>query len=81
VEETFVLVIAMCAVSFVVVPFLGWGISDPGGQWEAVQARRLGSRAAVGELADDAYSKQRVLNLVILVLWVTGLVALFRWAG
>ena len=80
-EETFVLVIAMGVASFVVVPFLGWGISDPAGQWEVVQARRLGGKAAVGELAEDAYAKQRLLNVVILVLWVTVLVALFRWAG
>ena len=80
-EETFVLVIAMCAASFVVVPFLGWGISDPAGQWETVQARRPGGKAAVGELAQDSYGKQRVLNLVALVLWLTVLVALFRWTG
>ncbi len=80
-EETFVLVIAMGAASFVVVPFLGWGISDPAGQWEVVQARRRGGKAAVGELADEAYGRQRVLNVVALVLWVTLLVALFRAAG
>jgi len=81
VEETFILVIAMCAASFVVVPFLGWGISDPAGQWETLQARRLGGKDAVGELAEDSYGKQRVLNVVALVLWLTLLVSLFRWAG
>ncbi len=80
-EETFLLVVAMCAASFVVVPFLSWGLSDPSGQWAAVEARRLGSKAAVGELAEDAYAKQRVLNLVALVLWLAALVSLFRWVG
>ncbi len=80
-EETFVLVVAMGAVSFVVVPFLGWGISDPAGQWETVQAHRRGGRESVGELADEAYGRQRTLNVVALVLWLTLLVALFRAAG
>lgn len=75
------LVVVMGAASFVVVPFLSWGLSDPSGQWAAVEARRLGSKAAVGELAQEAYTKQRVLNLVMLVLWLTALVALFRWVG
>jgi hypothetical protein len=46
-----------------------------------VQARRPGGRAAAGDLAQDSYGKQRVLNLIALVLWLTALVSLFRWAG
>ena len=57
------------------------GISDPAGQWETVQARRLGEKAAVGELAEEAHGRQRLLNVVALVLWLALLISLFRWAG
>lgn len=80
-EETFVVPMLLGLASFVVVPFLSWGLSDPAGQWAAVQAWRHGRSEEHGDLAETAYAKQRVLNLVVLVLWLSLLVVAFRTLG
>lgn len=80
-EETFVLAMVLGLASFVVVPFLSWGLSDPGGQWSTIQTWRHGRSEELGELAESAYGKQRLLNLVVLVLWVSLVVVAFRTLG
>ena len=80
-EEAFVLVLLVVVASFVVLPFLGWGLSDPGGQWATVQEWRHGRSEDRPDLAESAYSKQRVLNGVGLVLWLTLVVVVFRAFG
>ena len=80
-EEAFVLVLLVVVASFVVVPFLGWGLSDPAGQWSSVQEWRHGRSEDRPDLADTAHGKQRVLNGVGLVLWLALAVVAFRTLG
>ncbi len=80
-EETFVLALLLGLASFVVLPFLGWGLSDPGGQWGTVQQWRHGRSEDRADLAETAYGKQRLLNGVGLVLWLALLVVTFRALG
>lgn len=77
-EISILLPLALVVASFVVVPFLGWGLSDPGAQWQLIRSWRGGNGPVLGT---GAATRQRVINGAALALWIALLVWLFAAAG